>query len=71
MNGRTMYWVDQHGQRFGYTKTLRELAERVTGNPGSKCAKMYCDGVDGKAYHTGYIIAGHWLNAFIPYRVEA
>jgi hypothetical protein len=70
MNGKTIYWVDQYGHAWGYTKTIAELAERITGNPRARARPMYCDGKDSRSYRVGSIIAGHWCSAFTSYRIE-
>lgn len=63
----TLY-IDQHGQRY-YAKTVKDLRSQI-GNGGSKVSKMFGDGEDGKTYHVGYFIGGHWLEGFTPMRKE-
>lgn len=61
-----MLYIDQYGCKF-YAKTIKELRQEVG---GGRVSKMYIDGKDGKTYHVGYVIGGHWLNAYEPVSIE-
>lgn len=56
--GKRFMAVDQYGNtEHGLTRPRKDLMARA----GVQHAdKMYVDGKDGKAYHTGYIVAGCW-----------
>jgi len=56
---------DQYGNTF-HAKTVQDLRKQI-GMGGSRVGKMYIDNVkDGKTYHVGYVIGGHWLTAYTP-----
>lgn len=65
MNGTWMLYIDQHGGKYG-ARTVRELCEQFD---RKKAHRQYSDTRAG-TFHTGYIIAGHWLTAYVPYRGE-
>ena len=56
--------TDQHGNTYHMynEKSPRKWLLHHFGRKNAQ--KMYVDGKDGKAIHTGYIIAGHWLSVF-------
>ena len=54
--------VDQYGETFhGLEHPRRDLLERLN---RQHAGRMYIDHKDGSTYHTGYIIAGHWLSVY-------
>ena len=60
--------VDQYGNTFHNLKHPRkDLCEKLG---RQHVDRMYVDTKDGKSYHCGYIIGGHWLDVFevIPMR---
>lgn len=57
-----MLYIDQYGNKF-FAKTIKDLKAQIG---KTKASKMYIDGKDGKTYHVGYVIGGHWLNAYKP-----
>jgi len=62
MGGKLVLYIDQYGGQF-WSKTVRELSQLL----GSKhVERIYLDR-NGKSVHIGYVIAGHWCQAFIPY----
>jgi len=71
MKTRKLYMaIDQYGQHYdGLTHPRKDLCNRLY---NQHVEKMFCDGEDGQAYHTGYIIGGLWLNVYevIPMRVK-
>lgn len=54
--------IDQYGNTFHNLKHPRkDLMEQI----GTRHAeKMYTDGDDGKTYHTGYVVGGHWVRLY-------
>jgi hypothetical protein len=69
MNGKSLLYVDQYGNRF-YAATAKALREQI-GMGSSRIAKMYCDKRDGSTVHTGYVIGQHWLTAYTPFELAA
>lgn len=67
MNGKTMLYLDQWGNRY-FAKTVRELREKLG---GGRVSKMYRDTKDGDVVHTGYVVGAHWCEAFAPVRNPA
>jgi hypothetical protein len=65
----TKLYVDQYGNRF-YAKTVRELRSQI-GMGGSRVSPMYIDKSDGTTVKIGYVIGGHWLQAFQPIETKA
>jgi hypothetical protein len=65
MNGITMLYLDQWGNRF-WAHSVRTLRERVGGGAVSK---MYRDKADGSTVHVGYVVGQHWLTAYQPVEV--
>ena len=66
MNSKTLLYMDQYGNTFT-ASTVKELREQI-GMGGSRVSKMYTDLKDGSVAHIGYVIGGHWLQAFEPFR---
>jgi hypothetical protein len=62
MNGIYTMYKDQYNNIF-YASTLKELKEQVKG----RTKKMYSTD-ENNTFHVGYVIGGHWLYAFTPYR---
>jgi hypothetical protein len=53
---------DQYGNTFHIKEHPRkELCEQLGTTAASK---MYVDGRDGEAIHTGYVIRDHWIDVF-------
>ena len=67
MNGKTMLYLDQFGNRW-FASTVAELRRKIGYGPVSK---MYVDGADGRTYHIGYVVGRHWCEAFAPMRNPA
>jgi hypothetical protein len=67
MNGKTMLYVDQFGNRW-FARTVAELRQKIG---YGRVSKMYVDGIDGKTSHIGYVVGGHWCEAFVPMRNPA
>ncbi len=62
--------TDQYGNTYhALGKAPRKaLMERL----GAKHAtRMYVDKQDGKTYHVGWVIRGHWLTLFRVERVQS
>lgn len=54
--------IDQYGNKYTIEKHPRkELLEQLY---ATHAEKMYCDTVDGKIKHKGYIISGLWIEVF-------
>ena len=54
--------IDQWGQTFhGLQHPRKDLMEQLSMKSANK---MYVDGVDGKVYHIGYVVGGHWCRVF-------
>lgn len=62
MNGKQTMYRDQWGNTY-WAKTVKALRRQI-GMGGSAVRKMYCDKKDGSIVHTGYVIGGHWLEAY-------
>ena len=58
-------YIDQYGQIF-YADTVKELKNKIG---RTKAHKMYHN-FQGKTYHVGYVIGGHWLYAYVPMMKE-
>lgn len=54
--------IDQYGNHYhGMTYPRKELMEKL----GCQHAqKMYQDTTNGKSFHTGYVIQGHWISLY-------
>jgi hypothetical protein len=61
-------YLDQYGMRY-YATTVKELRGQIAMGK-SRVGKMYLDKKDGTTVHCGYVIAGHWLTAYVPYEVK-
>ncbi len=59
-------YIDQRGAKW-FARTVKELCMKIG---RTKARKMYIDGVDGKSYHTGYVIGDHWCTCYTPMRKE-
>ncbi len=64
-----LLYVDQYGNRFR-AHIVKELRAQIK-NGKSRVSKMFVDGNDGRTYHTGYVIGGHWLQGYTPMRNPA
>lgn len=64
MNRKLLLFIDQYGTVFT-ASTVKELRKQIKMG-GSRVSKMYVDTKDGKTKHIGYVIGGHWLQAFEP-----
>ena len=54
---------DQFGK--AYHDLGKHPLKELLGRLGAKHAtKMYQDKADGSTWHTGYIIAGHWISLY-------
>ncbi len=62
-----LLYIDQYGGHY-WARTVKELCAKLD---RTKVTKMYVDGIDGKSYHTGYVIGDLWLSCFTPMRKEA
>ena len=69
MNGKQTMYIDQWSNRY-WAKTVKDLRKQIEGG-ASKVNKMYCDKKDGSIVHTGYVIGGHWLEAYRRVEIPA
>lgn len=64
MRGKLMLYVDQYGTRI-WARTVGELAEQMNRARGTP-KRMYRDTKRGTK-HVGYVVAGSWFTAYVPY----
>jgi hypothetical protein len=62
MNGKTVLYLDQWGERY-WARTIADLRAQI-GMGGSRVSKMYIDKKDGSVAHVGYVVGQHWLTAY-------
>lgn len=55
--------IDQYGTK-AFLKSEHPRKELMEMFCAKKAARMYCDGTDGKTYHTGYIIKSLWFTVY-------
>lgn len=63
-------FINQWGEKF-IAKSIKEL-KSVYGIQG-RVSKMYHDDVNGKTWHTGYVVGRHWfaVHVLTPLRKPA
>jgi hypothetical protein len=67
MRGKLVLYMDQYNRHI-VARSVKELRQSAG---GGRVSRMYTDSLNGKTYHTGYVVGPYWFTAFVPLRTEA